>query len=673
MGSRIAKLFPLTLLALVGITSLIPVGRAQKSGTTFTPTIPETWDDEVVASLAVSLAEKASTNTKPDRVTYTSLRPGNWDIYLFKQPGEPPQRLTTDPGLDYDPVVSPDGRWLVFCSERRGNPDLYALDLKRGGEPHLLIDSDAMEDQAAFSPDGKSLAFVSTFSDNADICLLPFRPDKTVSMTEAENLTRHLGGDFRPAFSPDGRKLAFSSDRDSPVTRRGRAGVRSGDIYVLDLAERRLQRLTDAPGWDGSPAWSGDGKTIAFYSQRGLTPTPHNQSARIWAMNADGSNQRVVTPDETLAISPEFLPGGRIVYSRKTKEGLWQIVSVDAEGANERIESDSSKNSYWKPTRGPSTGSIVAHGSNTRGLPDGEATSPESTFAEGPFLVAGAPFRKKLPDREIELYPIRYFTAVLNPTKDLFLLTHPPPGATDLLVSGTDGSGQRKLFQFDRMQNTFASMGWSRDGEWIAFTRGGNALKADAESDVWKMRWDGSELQNLTPDSRGNDGYPSFSGDGKQIVFRSGRSGSFELYLINADGTNVRRLTDDTADKFFPVFSPTANQIAFVSNRDTPGTRLYEVYLLDLKGDGTPGPLRRVTHNNVQNGHLAFSYDGKWLIYSSEQGGISDEEPLVQAIVFAAQMYGEMYAYRIQDGLTVRLTHNKWEEGVPSWEAPLVR
>ena len=101
------------------------------------------------------------------------------------------------PGLDYDPVVSPDGRWLVFCSERCGSPDLYALDLKRGGEPHLPIDADSMEDQATFSPDGKSIAFVSTFSGNAEIYLLPFRPNKTLSMTEAENLTHNPAGDFR--------------------------------------------------------------------------------------------------------------------------------------------------------------------------------------------------------------------------------------------------------------------------------------------------------------------------------------------------------------------------------------------------------------------------------------------------------------------------------------------
>jgi Tol biopolymer transport system component len=99
---------------------------------------------------------------------------------------------------------------------------------------------------------------------------------------------------------------------------------------------------------------------------------------------------------------------------------------------------------------------------------------------------------------------------------------------------------------------------------------------------------------------------------------------------------------------------------------------VYEIYVLDFDDDGKQTGLRRITRNNVQEGHLAYSWDGKWLIFSSEQGGINDESPLVQSFMFAIQEYGEMFAYRLQDGTTIRLTHNKWEEGVPSWEAPLV-
>jgi Tol biopolymer transport system component len=288
--------------------------------------------------------------------------------------------------------------------------------------------------------------------------------------------------------------------------------------------------------------------------------------------------------------------------------------------------------------------------------------------------VAGAPFKRKLPDREVELYPIRYFVAILNPQADLIVHTEPsaPSKPVELYTSKIDGSQRHKILDLEPMpaQGIFSAMNWSRDGQWIVFTRGHTDLPLQIdkmEADVWKMRADGSEAQNLTLSSPGFDGYPSFSGDGKQIVFVSGRSGSLDLYLMKGDGSNVRRLTNDHAIDLFPSFSPTANQIAFVSNRDNPKSQIFDVYLLDLDVNGTPGEIRRIAHDEGQHGHTQFSYDGKWLIFASEAGGISEEQPLATA----AQLYGELYVYRTSDGTMIRLTDNKWEEGMASWEAPL--
>src|SRR5580692_3172229 len=261
----------------------------------------------VLWGILTQFALSSDKRERVDRVAYITFQSvSNWDIYLFTRSGQAPRRLTDHPGLDYDPVVSPNGRWLVFCSERRGNPDLYVLDLQRGGEPRLLIDSDFLEDQAAFSPDGKSIVFVSTFSGNADIFRLPFRPDKTLSMKEAENLTHHPGGDFRPAISPDGRVMAFSSDRDLPVNVQGViTRHRSGDIWTLNLIDKTLRRLTTikGAGWNGSPKWSPDGKEIVYYSSQ-YGSGPGNEQSRIWVMSADGSNPRAVTAEEKAALSP---------------------------------------------------------------------------------------------------------------------------------------------------------------------------------------------------------------------------------------------------------------------------------------------------------------------------------------------------------------------------------
>lgn len=621
-------------------------------------------------TLGLSVVAFSAPEAPPERISYTTSRPANWDIYLFAAPGEKPRKLTSDPGLEYDPVVSPDGRWLVFTSERRGNPDLYALDLQAPGEPRLLIDSGALEDHAAFSADGRSLVFVSTATGNADIFLIPFVPERTASMSDARAIVQHPSADLRPALSPDGTTVAFSSDRDlpvraiSPITR-----LRDGDLYVFDIPGNRLQKLTASEGWEGSPSWSKDGKTIAFYSQEGLKPGFRNQQAKIWVIDGDGANRHVVTRADTLALSPEFQPDGRIVYTRKRADGAWEMVSVSVDGSNERVLSDASTTSYWEPTRGPGTG-IIAHGASAPARLDGRAPSLGLFPAEGAFQIAGSPFRKKLPDRELDVIVMRSFTSALNPAHDLVALTAPPAG-TDLLLARPDGTRPFRLFMLSPAQSTFAGIAWSKDGEWIAFTQGDHRAP-DRAGDIWKIRRNGTGLQNLTPASPASDTHPSFAGDGS-ILFRSGRDGRFDVYLMNGNGTNVRRVTDDPGAEVFPVISPDGRQVAFASDRDRPGTRVHELYLADLDENGRAVRWKRITSNDVQEAHAAFSPDGKWLVYVSEQGGISDEEPLVQSIVFAPQMYGELFAHRIADGVTLRLTHNKWEDGVPSWEPGLSR
>ena len=172
-------------------------------------------------------------------------------------------------------------------------------------------------------------------------------------------------------------------------------------------------------------------------------------------------------------------------------------------------------------------------------------------------------------------------------------------------------------------------MSFSKDGQWIAFTRGGGprAVKtATTEADVSKMRSDGSDIQNLTPNTPGFDGNPNFSGDGKQIVFRSGRNGSIDLYLMNADGSNVRRLTNDAANELFPVFSPTANQIAFASSRDNPKSDIFDVYLPDLDAAGSPGKIRRIlnTRDSTDTFSTRMTESGSSLPRSAEASAMSN-------------------------------------------------
>jgi Tol biopolymer transport system component len=598
-----------------------------------------------------------------DRILYTTLRPANWDIYLFDARGGEPRRLTDDPSLDYNPAFSPDGRWVVFCSERRGNPDLYALDIKHGGAPKLLTENDSMEDAPAFSPDGKRIVFVSDRDGSADIFTMSFDPDRPKATSKAVNLTRSAGGNYQPAFSPDGKRIAFSSARahaDGLEAFRMMRTPGQGklfqfptsltSIYVMDADGANVKRLTQPEGVDGSPVWSADGKSIYFYSKRSSHP-----NYRIWKMNADGSSAQPITSEETSGLSPAVTREGRVAFSARINK-QWRIVSIGSDGGEQQLESDAG-NQYWAPDFDPKTNRMVCYGPG----PLEDAPQAPSMNGTAPFLVWEQREEKHLPDRTLKLFASR---GAAFPSFN--------PGATEvvsgfytLATSEMDGKNLRVIHESQEGHSW--SPNWSpnssEDGQWIVFNVGGHFTGPEASAHIWKIRPDGGGAVNLTAGSKGNNAFPAFSPDGRRIVFRSGRDGNHEIYMMDADGKNLRRLTNDPATDTMPAFSPNGDQIAFSSNRENG----YQIYTIDLLPETGVAHARRITNSPGLNMHPRYSPDGEWLIFTSDRGGFNDESPLMQEVMFLPQPYGEIYALRLKDGLIQRLTHNKWEDGMGAW------
>jgi TolB protein len=293
---------------------------------------------------------------------------------------------------------------------------------------------------------------------------------------------------------------------------------------------------------------------------------------------------------------------------------------------------------------------------------ESDPTTRFETDAPGPFL-ANPPHSVELPDRTLRLHAVRGYLPTLDPTASEVATSE---GFSRLMISRLDGADKRIVFdsaQQDRYRGDLGVFGptWSDDGAWLAYGVG-LPFSPVADVDIWKSRTDGSEAVNLTPDSDANDALPDFSPDGRRIVFRSTRDGNKEIYLMNADGTGLRRLTETEATNTMPSFSSAGDRIAFVSTRDGD----YEIYILDLGEDGSPGEVRRVTNSPGRDMHPKFSPDDKWLLFASQRAGVSDEVPLLR-VIFQPQPYGEAYAMRLEDGEVFRLTQNKWEDGPAAW------
>jgi Tol biopolymer transport system component len=160
---------------------------------------------------------------------------------------------------------------------------------------------------------------------------------------------------------------------------------------------------------------------------------------------------------------------------------------------------------------------------------------------------------------------------------------------------------------------------------------------------------DGSNFRLLVDDEV-NNGFPSWSPDGKRLVFKRGR----QLVTMSLADRKMAPLTDGSHYDNFPQWSPRGDVIMFTSDRDGD----FELY--SIRADGTG--LRRLTQTPGNDAHSAWSADGQWILFSSGRMGFKDEMALYDGV---PQPYGEIFAMRA-DGSDVRqLTDNKWEDASP--------
>ena len=196
----------------------------------------------------------------------------------------------------------------------------------------------------------------------------------------------------------------------------------------------------------------------------------------------------------------------------------------------------------------------------------------------------------------------------------------------DVFAANADGTGVTQLtteFGYD------AEATFSPTGDRVIFTS-----MRSGDLDLYSMRPDGSDVRRIT--SRlGYDGGAFYSPDGTKIVWRANypetdqeredylsllaegliRPSALEIYVADADGSNVRQLTDNGAANFAPYWHPSGERIIFSSNMDDPQGRDFELYIINVDGSG----LERVTYSEDFDGFPVFSPDGRHLVFGSNR------------------------------------------------------
>jgi TolB protein len=203
----------------------------------------------------------------------------------------------------------------------------------------------------------------------------------------------------------------------------------------------------------------------------------------------------------------------------------------------------------------------------------------------------------------------------------------------DIYTADPDGSN---LVRLTSEAGYDAEATISADGRTIVFTS-----VRDGDLDIYAMDADGSNVRRLTSEP-GYDGGPFFSPDGTQIVYRAYhptdeaeledyralladglvRPGVLAVWVMDADGSNKRMVTDEVGANFAPFFHPGGERIIFSSNRHDPTGRNFDLYMINVDGTG----LERITVHDDFDGFPMFSPDGSMLVFASNRGGVEEGE-----------------------------------------------
>jgi Tol biopolymer transport system component len=533
----------------------------------------------------------------------------------------------------------------VFTSERGGSADIFRVRAD-GTALERLTDSPAFDDQAALSPDGGSLAFVSSRGDgSADVYVMD------LESRDVRNLTNTPGGDFRPSWSPDGSTIAFSSDRGTGFPHGGfpaRAGkwehVHAASIYTIRKDGSGLRALTQSPdAMSGSPKWSADGKQIVFYEM----PVRDTFAARGGGAPSSIVSLEVATGKRTvhaegpgLNISPQFIAPGRIAYLAKSRpSGTLTFTSGEA-GTPEDIT-----NPAWSQD-----GALVVYQAGQM------ATMHHYSRVPGEKLVSIDP-----------RFELRYGSGfpAISPDGSTIALSERSPrnDRMALVLWNIDGTNPRRVYQDDV---NVMGLEWSRSGEWLAFGAGAFfGARSRAPAQVMIMRADGSDAHPVTKGD-GNAGFPSWSADGTEIVYRgwAGREQGEGLRILDVATGESRVLT--TEYDTLPVWSPKGDQIMFTRYARDERFRYDEFDIYTIRPDGTG--LKRLTTSEGNDAHSHWSPDGNYILWSSSRFGFKDESPLV---ISQPQPYAELFIMNADGSDQRALTDNHYEEGTPAWMPPV--
>ena len=518
---------------------------------------------------------------------WSGERDDNLDIYVKRIGEEKLVRLTTDPAADQSPAWSPDGRAIAFARVTRAGVALYLVPAVGGGERFIAnlrrarttTWTPARTRILDWFPDGLALAVADQNSQDEpfNIFRLSLATGERHQLTSAAS---HSYGDFQPAVSPDGRLLAFTR---SPSARN------SSDIHVVRATGGEPRRLTFDHNVITGLAWSEDGQSIVFSSERGATAG----AGSLWRLAVSASTTRRES-EQLAGMGPRAIVpaiarrGALLAYQEYLADtNLWRAASTGS-GSPERIISSTREETLadYSPD-----GARIAFASNRSGNWEIWMTDANGANARQLTSFAGAPAHSP-----------RW-----SPNGRLLAFAHTYEGNGDIYTMTPEGSLVRRLTMEPSREDTPS---WSRDGRWLYFSS-----NRSGTFEIWKLAID--EPAHVLQVTHGGGTNPLESADGKHLFYKKGRATDLEIWSTPVNGRGESRVLGPIHGAPAGAWVPDLHGIYFIE----PAWRI--AYFRFATGATTPVvPLPQDAV--VATPGLALSPDGRWLLYGQRDRSVSD-------------------------------------------------
>lgn len=394
------------------------------------------------------------------------------------------------------------------------------------------------------SPDGKTLIFDMM----GDIYSIPITGGK------ATKLTRGLAYEVHPKFSPDGKSIAFISDKSG-----------SDNIWKMDLATEEMTQVTDDHNQNFFSAdWSPEGDYLVGAKGR------RNIKLHLYHKDGGSGAQLVKEPKNLKTIDPAFSPDGKMIYfSRRT--GAWnynaqfpqyQIGTYNMEDGNMAVIT-SRYGSAFTPVLSPD-GNWLVYGTRfenetglvARNLKTGDeewlAYPVQRDDQESIATLGVLPAMSFTPDSKnlIASYGGKIYSISLEQKKATEI-----PFEVDLNI----GLGPRVAFHYPINDDPEVQVTQIRDA---VPSPDGSKLAFTALNRLYVMDFPNGKPRRLT-DHDFTEAHPSWSPDGKNIIFTTWETMEGHLYKVNANGKDLVRLTKTPGIYSYPAWSYNSDRIAF--------------------------------------------------------------------------------------------------------------